>query len=106
MRKIFVVLAAIAMLVTVAVPAMAGEMLPPDPNQSGDFTSQYMGERVLVDVLVVRPVSFAASLIGLTGSIAAYPFGAMSNSCDRVSEELVQKPWAYTFTRPVGDIDF
>ncbi len=106
MKKILVLLSVILMVATLVVPAMAEEMLPPDPNRSGDFTSQYMGERILVDVFVVRPIGFAASMLGLAGSVAAYPFGAMSNSTDRVSDELVRRPWAFTFERPVGDIDF
>lgn len=106
MKKIFIILAAAVMLAASIAPAPAQEMLPPDPNVAGDFTSEYMGERILVDVFILRPIGFAATVLGLAGSIPAYPFASMSYSTDRVDRELVQKPWAYTFCRPVGDIDF
>ncbi|MFZ2445001.1 MAG: hypothetical protein WAW37_01465 [Syntrophobacteraceae bacterium] len=105
MKRFFILLAAVALLAA-SLPAHAQEMLPPDPNRSGDFTSQYMGEKIWVDVFIMRPISFAASLIGLGTAVVAYPFAAMSNSTDRVEEELIRKPFAYTFTRSVGDIDF
>lgn len=105
MRKILVLLAVITML-SAAIPAYAEEMLPPDPNRSGDFTSQYMGEMIIADIFVVRPISFAASLVGLAASSVAYPMASLSGSTDRVDEELVRKPWNHTFCRPVGDIDF
>jgi len=105
MRRVLVLLAIVTML-SAALPAYAQEMLPPDPNRSGDFASQYMGEMILADVFVVRPISFGASLIGLLGSVAAYPMASLSGSTDRVDEELVRKPWNHTFCRPVGDINF
>ncbi|MEN6440691.1 MAG: hypothetical protein ABFD97_19135 [Syntrophobacter sp.] len=105
MRRVLVLLAIVTML-SAAIPAYAQEMLPPDPNRAGDFTSQYMGEKIIADVFVVRPISFAASLIGLAASTVAYPMASLSGSTDRVDEELVRKPWNYTFCRPVGDINF
>ena len=105
MKRIAVILALVTLLVS-AIPVGAQEMLPPDPNRSGDFTSGYMGEKILVDVFVVRPISFAASLIGLIGSVGAYPMASLSGSTDRVTDELVRRPWNHTFCRPVGDIDF
>ncbi len=105
MKRIFVFLVAVAMLAA-SLPVLAQEMLPPDPNRLGDFGSQYMGEKILVDVFIVRPFGLAAMAIGAAGSIVAMPWAATSCSGDRVCRELIQKPADFTFTRPVGDLDF
>ncbi|HOV86465.1 MAG TPA: hypothetical protein PLM79_08890 [Syntrophobacteraceae bacterium] len=62
------------------------------------------GELILADVLILRPLGIAALGIGLAGSLVTMPFAATSNSGDRVGKELIQKPFEYTFTRPVGDV--
>ncbi len=106
MKKMILVLFAAAVLSMTALPAMAQEVLPPDPTLSGDFSSTSMGERIIFDVFILRPLGAASILIGGASAIPAYPFAQMSNSTDRVDRELIQKPWAYTFCRPVGDINF
>ncbi len=106
MKKYIVVLAVVAMLATVVVPVGAQELLPPDPSRSGELTSDYLGEKILVDVYILRPVGFLASILGLAGAVGAYPMAALSGTTDSVTEELVEKPLNWTFCRPVGDIDF
>ncbi len=106
MKKIIIVVA-LAILALTAGPAMAErELLPPDPNLSGDFTQEYMGERIIVDVFLIRPLSFAGALIGMAASVPALPFAAVSNSTDRLGDTLIRQPLDYTFQRPVGDINF
>lgn len=105
MRRIFIILTVFATL-AVVIPALAGETLPPDPALSGDFSSQYMGERILADFFVLRPLGLAAGLIGLGSAVVIMPMACATNSVDRVDRELVQKPFIYTFRRPLGDIDF
>ncbi len=105
MKRIFVFLVAVAML-SVSLPALAQEKLPPDPNRLGDFGQQYMGEKILFDVFIVRPLSLGAVAIGAAGSVVALPVAAMSCSQERVATELLDRPLNFTFTRPVGDLDF
>lgn len=105
MKKFLIFLVAVAMLFS-ALPALAGDSLAPDPNRLSDFGAAYMGERILWDVIVVRPVSTAAIGLGLVGTVVAAPFAAMTCTEDLVARELIQKPVEFTFTRPVGDIDF
>ncbi len=106
MKKFLIALTVVAML-AMTVPAFAqDERLPPDPNLSGDFTKPYMGERIMFDVFILRPLGLAATAIGLGSSLVAAPWAATSNSCDTANKYLVEQPFRYTFTRPVGDIDF
>ena len=106
MKRAFLILTAIAMLTATAVPVLAQQPLPPDPNLSGRLTYPPQGEFILFDVFVLRPLGFASMAIGAAGSTVAYPFAKVSNSTDRVQRELIQKPYQYTICRPVGDIDF
>ncbi len=91
-----------------AAPLWAADSLAPAPisQQAEMLHTSPPGELVLVDIFVLRPLGFAASLIGLGSSVVAYPFGAMSDSTDVVSQKLIQEPWDYTFKRPVGRIDY
>ncbi len=105
MKKFLMLLAAVAMI-SASVPAFAEEMLPPDPNRLGDFGSEYVGERILVDVFFVRPFGLAAIAVGAAGTVAGLPWAASSCSTERLGHELLERPMSFTFERPVGDIDF
>ena len=107
MKKLVLALSLVTMLAMAPFPVYSQDSnLPPDPRMSGDFTNQYMGERIIVDVFILRPVGMVASAFGLVASIPVMPFAVASNSTDRVCRELIQRPLAYTFKRPVGDVDF
>jgi len=105
MKKIALILT-MAFLVMTAVPVLAEEPLPPDPSMTGRFTAEPTGDFIIFDVLVLRPLGLAAMTIGAALSVPAAPWAASSHSEDRVNRELIQKPYWYTFCRPLGDIDF
>jgi hypothetical protein len=92
MKRIIIILSAIAMLSMTALPVLAQEPLPPDPTLSGRFTAE--------------PLGLVSMGVGALGAVAAAPWAASSNSQNRVDRELIQKPHDYTFCRPLGDIDF
>ncbi len=106
MKRLFLILTAIAMLSATAVPVLAQQPLPPDPNLSGRITAPPQGEFILFDVFILRPLGLASMAIGAASSTVAYPVARASNSTNRVTRELIQKPYEYTVCRPVGDIDF
>ena len=90
-RKALAVFLALCMVLS-AVPAFAGE--PKD------------GMEVAADVLIVRPVSLAATVIGAALFIVALPFSLPSGSVEKTGQLLVADPFKYTFARPVGDFDY
>ena len=55
------------------------------------------------DALVVRPVCFAATLVGSAIFVIALPFAAVSKSVKKTASTLVEAPARATFTRPIGD---
>ncbi|HUH67223.1 MAG TPA: hypothetical protein VLZ07_12390, partial [Syntrophales bacterium] len=55
-----------------------------------------------VDILLVRPVSFAATIVGTAVFIVSLPFSIPSKSVGTTAKTLVADPFNFTFTRPVG----
>jgi len=69
----------------------------------GINTSRASGIAAIGDVVVVRPVSFVATVLGSVFFVVAWPFAAASKSTHETANVLVVEPAQYTFTRPVGD---
>jgi hypothetical protein len=105
MKRIILILT-ITLLSMTALPVLAQEPLPPDPTRTGRLTAEPTGEFIIFDALILRPMGLAAMAVGAGGAAIAYPWSRSSNSENRVKRELLQKPYWYTFCRPVGDIDF
>ncbi|MDR3555964.1 MAG: hypothetical protein P4L55_14500 [Syntrophobacteraceae bacterium] len=106
MKKTMMFLAAIFLAIAVALPALAQETLPPDPNMSGRFSANPPGEFIIVDAVILRPLGLASMAVGAIGAGLAAPWITSPLSCQRVNRELLQKPAWYTFGRPLGDSDF
>ena len=105
MKRTVILLAAIFVALTV-LPAFAQEDLPPDPAMTGRFSSDPPGEFIIFDAVILRPLGLAAMGVGAVGTYLAGPWAASSHSGDRVKRELLDKPYWYTFCRPLGDSDF
>ena len=77
----------------------AGELYPGTPATSPS------GEAVVVDVLIVRPFSLAALVIGSAISVVALPFALASGTTGTMYNRLVVEPYSYAVCRPLGDFD-
>jgi hypothetical protein len=114
MKKSLSLLLSVTFVLTLMVvpPAGAQESTPSPPplstptQQATTIHSDPPGELIIADVLVMRPLGMAACVIGLAGALLAWPFAAITNSCDRVCNELIVKPYKYTFERPLGQMDY
>lgn len=72
-----------------------------DPNTvSGD-----KGMDMLVDIVVMRPLGLAATVIGTALTIVALPFTVPTGSVGDSAREMIVKPALYTFKRPLGQFD-
>jgi hypothetical protein len=56
-----------------------------------------------MDILLVRPVSLAATVVGTAVFIVSLPFSIPSKSVGATAQTLVVEPFNYTFTRPIGE---
>lgn len=60
------------------------------------------GGMMMLDLAVIRPFSILATAVGSVFYLASLPFSLSGGNADEAGQELVAKPAAYTFTRPLG----
>ncbi|MDR3567048.1 MAG: hypothetical protein P4L43_03375 [Syntrophobacteraceae bacterium] len=106
MKKAMLLLAVMFFAVALGLPAFAQENLPPDPSMTGRFSQDPPGEFILFDTFILRPLGLVAMGVGAVGAAASAPWANSSHSQYRVKRELLDKPYWYTFCRPLGDSDF
>ena len=75
----------------------------------GSTTASFADENnpflMATDVIVVRPVCLASTIVGSALFVVALPVAAISKSIKPVANAMVIGPAKATFTRPVGDMD-
>ncbi len=57
---------------------------------------------ITADVFAVRPAGIASTILGTVTFVLASPFSALGGNFDHSYQELVVKPFNYTFKRPIG----
>ncbi len=57
---------------------------------------------MIIDALVVRPISLVATVVGALAFVMTLPFSALGGNVDEAGEKLVVRPAAYTFSRCLG----
>ena len=90
MKRIIVVFSVFLILSSMVLPLYAA-----DDSEPG-------GGAMLADLFMVRPLSFAALVIGTAASIVATPFALASGNTGKVYEKMVVEPYRYTVCRPLG----
>ncbi len=93
-----------------ALPLVYGTASLPQPAWAGDAeqTHSYSAERepgatgMIIDGLVVRPISLVATVVGAVAFVITLPFSALGGNVDEAGEKLVVRPAAYTFFRCLG----
>jgi len=69
-----------------------------DDSVSGDRATD-----MVVDAVVMRPLGLVATVAGTVLTVAALPFTIPSGSVESSARQLILRPAAYTFKRPLGD---
>jgi hypothetical protein len=59
---------------------------------------------VVSDVLLLRPVGFAGTILGGAAFVVSLPLTLATHKVDRAEQLLVQEPYDYTFERPLGQM--
>ena len=57
---------------------------------------------VVSDVLVLRPLGFAGTILGSAAFVVSLPVTLATHKVDRAEKLLVEEPYNYTFERPLG----
>jgi len=73
---------------------------PEDETLTGD-----RGSDMVVDLIVTRPIGLAATVVGSAVFVIALPFTLPSGSVGESACALIERPAAYTFMRPLGDLN-
>lgn len=96
------VLAVCFLLVSSLVYAEESYNTPPP----ADHTPEPTAEAMLVDLVFLRPLGFAATVVGSVTFVAGLIFSVPTKSVDTAAKKLVVAPAKYTFVRPFGHTDF
>lgn len=59
-------------------------------------------EKMAVDILLVRPVGIAATVVGTALFIVSWPFSALGGNTDEAYQAFMVEPAKFTFKRPLG----
>jgi len=57
---------------------------------------------MILDVFATRPVGIVSTIFGTGTFIVSSPFSALGDNLQQSFDELVKKPFLYTFKRPLG----
>jgi hypothetical protein len=63
-------------------------------------------EEMLFDVLLVRPLGLMTTVVGTGFFVVSLPFSLLGGNTGDVFGELVAGPATFTFSRPVGELDY
>lgn len=72
---------------------------PVGPELAEDVSAEAM----IADLFFLRPVGFAATIVGTAVWILALPFTLPTKGQKKAAEKLVIEPARYTFSRPLGE---
>ena len=71
--------------------------------QDSQDQQEISADMMAADLLLVRPLGIAATLIGTVCFIVAYPFSAMGGNTETTYQKLVVEPARHAFKRPLGE---
>lgn len=89
-KRLIAIVCAATIVLLPAIPACAS------PRSTTD---------VAADALVVRPLSFLATILGSVTFVVTLPFTAPACGVHTAAHALVEIPAQYTFCRELGDTD-
>lgn len=97
-RTALPLLLALILAIASAAPAFAQDVAVDPFREEKDTTPGF----IVLDFLLVRPLSLVATGIGSAVFVASYPIAMATDQTDATLEKLVKAPAGYTFTRPLG----
>jgi len=78
-------------------PATSARAQDPFEEQK-ETTAGFM----ILDLLLIRPVSLGATILGSAAWVVALPFTAPAGETGHSLDKLIKEPAKYTFTRSLG----
>ncbi len=84
-----------------ALPLLYGTASLPQPAWAG-AEREPEATVMIIDGLMVRPISLVATVVGTVAFVITLPFSALGGNVDEAAEKLIDRPAAYTFSRCLG----
>ena len=72
-------------------------------GQQGTSSNPSAGA-VVGDVLVLRPLGLVGTVLGSAAFVVSLPVTLPTHQVDKVGKVLVERPFNYTFERPIGQL--
>ena len=82
-------------------PLVYGTASLPQPTWAG-AERERGAAGMIIDGLVVRPISLVATVVGAVAFVITLPFSALGGNVEEAGEKLVVRPAAFTFSRCLG----
>jgi hypothetical protein len=70
------------------------------------FAESRSGEKIAADLVIMRPLGVAATVVGTAVFVVSLPFALITNDVPKTAKELVVDPFNYTFERRLGDFKY
>ncbi|MDB5973256.1 MAG: Cation/multidrug efflux pump [Nevskia sp.] len=93
--------AAAAVLLAASASAVAED--GPNASFSSENDATPSSGAILMDVVILRPLSLVGTLLGTAVFVVGLPFELLSGDVSGPANRLVAQPAKFTFTRPLGD---
>jgi hypothetical protein len=78
--------------------------LSPALAQNGETDSDITAASMIGDLLVLRPLGLAATILGTAFFLVTLPITAGVGNTEIAGEKLVKEPGKFTFNRPLGKL--
>jgi hypothetical protein len=93
--------AAAAALMTLSASALAADNTEAAFSSEADTTPS--SGAIAADIVLLRPLGLAGTVLGTALFIVGLPFEAISGDISGPAKRLVAQPAKFTFTRPLGE---
>ena len=93
-------------LVVLLVSIFIVSFVPISPVCASNIDEPFEGTAgaMAFDLIIMRPVGFAASILGTAIFIVSIPFSALGGNGEAAAEKLIKEPLFFTFQRPLGQL--
>lgn len=93
-------------LVIFLVSMLVVSFMPISPVCASNIDEPFEGTAgaMAFDVILMRPIGFAATVVGTAIFIVSLPFSALGGNHEAAAETLINEPFFFTFQRPLGQL--
>ncbi len=87
-----------------AIPAFSMDDYTDRYIEKPSYWSNNKGDAMLFDLILLRPIGFAATTVGFAATIVALPWSISGNYTREAGDALLGQPAGFTFIRPLGEV--